>query len=312
MKRTRKTAITETATPEKPLNRVDIAIQQYLNQQMSAAMAAQFCGLKKSTFLYRVKKGAKIRPRAGRPLALGDMEKELVQWIILRALEGRPVFPKQLKDQACKIWKDLPGASGIFSAGDDWYRAFLLRHPSIVRTVLKTRTKPRIANFNSMTIATFMELVEELYKQGGYEAKEIFNEDDTNIGSVFLDSVALTVKLVRRVAARAPAPRRMSCRVPWWPQGGEHLPWHLFRGLPNLWSPRSRKLVSRMTTTWWALGTRQQPAVGLSKTPTHQKTPTLTQPRTNVPTKPGPCVLAGGKQKEHPFYFCPLYLRCQK
>ena len=96
------------------------------------------------------------------------------------------------KDQLCKLAYELAWKNGIKhsfnvdkqSAGDDWFKGFIVRNPSISLRKPESTSIARVIGFRRSEVDRFFENLAQVYAKEKFDASRVFNVDETGMSTV--------------------------------------------------------------------------------------------------------------------------------
>ena len=96
------------------------------------------------------------------------------------------------KDQLCKLAYELAWKNGIKhsfnvdkqSAGDDWFKGFIARNPSISLRKPESTSIARVIGFRRSEVDRFFENLAQVYAKEKFDASRVFNVDETGMSTV--------------------------------------------------------------------------------------------------------------------------------
>lgn len=141
-----------------------------------------------------------------------DQEQSMVDYII-RAAEIYYGFPpKEVRKLACQLaqkygikrpkqWDE----NGL--AGEDWFTAFMKRHPQLSIRTAQPTSLSRATSFNATNVKLFFDNLQTVLDRDRFEAKDIYNVDETGVTTVQKPNRVVARKGIRQVGALTSAER---------------------------------------------------------------------------------------------------------
>jgi hypothetical protein len=161
------------------------------NGTMSIKDVAAALNVSRQT-VWRYSKATGGVPTLGRPSTLPpNAEAALIEYINDRVDANSPLTAKSLKAQARQAARDHGNTS--FMASRRWWRGFMSRHHALVAKATRGRTGARLTGAVRENVVPHYRLVQEVYEKDKYEAKEIYNMDQTSLNAEELTSRTVSV-----------------------------------------------------------------------------------------------------------------------
>ena len=96
------------------------------------------------------------------------------------------------KDKLCRMAYELAWKNGLrhtFNVdkrmtGEDWYRGFIARNPTISLRKAESTSISRVIGFRRYEVSRFYENLSQVYEKDNFDATRIFNVDETGMSTV--------------------------------------------------------------------------------------------------------------------------------
>lgn len=208
------------------------AVQDVLNKTMSERKAADVYCVKRSTLKRRLKEARQMPDgsqlcltrsvayhKSSMKIFTADEEKLLVDYCLRASKMGYGLSPIKLRklayEYASKLEKRLPhsrqGRRNPWDenqqAGQDWLRAFMRRHQELSVRKPEPTAIGRMSAFNKHNVDLFYRNLHEVLDKYKFQAKDIWNCDETGVTTVQVPEHVIAGRGERQVASVTSAER---------------------------------------------------------------------------------------------------------
>lgn len=118
-----------------------------------------------------------------------QLESAVHQWFVQARAEGSPISGTVVQIQAGKFDKALNGEESTFKASQGWLQRFKNRHG-----ISQVSIAGEVRSADTEAAQTYPEKLREIIEEGGYEAEQVYNCDETGLCYKMLPNKTLATK----------------------------------------------------------------------------------------------------------------------
>ncbi|KAK0131245.1 hypothetical protein N1851_034067 [Merluccius polli] len=201
--------MTNRGVPAQLLERASIQVQK---QQTSIRKVAKDMGIPVASLARYLKRKRELTEQGYKgcnAVFTAEQELSLATYIRRAAALYYGLPPKEVRKLAVELalhyklncpeeWKK----NGI--TGPGWFTNYMKRHPRLSIRRPQATSLLRNSNFNEVTVGMFFEKLTTVYQRHQFEAKDIWNVDETGLVTVQKPGFMVATKGIRRVGAYLP------------------------------------------------------------------------------------------------------------